>query len=75
MTGQLTIKKVGNSSAVFLPKDVLEKLQLTTGDEVNYTIDSEGIKLSPYDAEFLADMEMAEEIMREDRDVLHKLAQ
>jgi len=34
-----------------------------------------GIELSPYDPEFVAQMEEAEHVMRDDRDVLRKLAE
>ena len=33
-----------------------------------------GIELTPYDPEFYAQMAVAEDIMREDRDILRKLA-
>ena len=33
-----------------------------------------GIELTPYDPEFDAQMAVAEDIMREDRDILRKLA-
>jgi len=75
MTTKVKITKVGNSSAVILPKEILDRLNLKQGDELNLTTNTEGITLSPYDAEFLTDMELADAIMNEDRDVLHKLAQ
>lgn len=34
-----------------------------------------GIELTPFNPEFAAQMEIAEWVMREDRDVLRKLAQ
>jgi hypothetical protein len=34
-----------------------------------------GIELTPYDPEFAAQLEVAEKVMREDRDVLRKLAE
>lgn len=71
----LKLTAIGNSTGVILPKEVLEQLKLEKGDTLHLTSDFEGIKLTPYDAEFLTDMELADEIMREDRDVLHKLAQ
>ncbi len=73
MTIKLTA--IGNSTGVIFPKEMLEQLKLEKGDTLHLTSNPEGIKLSPYDTEFLADMELADEIMREDRDVLHKLAQ
>jgi len=75
MVNKVKLSKIGNSSGVILPKEVIDKLNLSQGDELNITVSHHGIELTPYDAEFLNDLEIAEEIMKEDRDVLHKLAQ
>ena len=34
-----------------------------------------GFEITPYDPEFAAQMEVAERVMRQDRDVLRKLAE
>ena len=75
MTATAKITKVGNSSAMIIPKEIMEQLQLAQGDSVTITQTANGIEVAPYDSEFVADMNLAEKIMREDRDVLHKLAQ
>ena len=70
----LKITSVGNSAGVLLPKELLTKLRVDKGD-VLYVIETEnGIELTPYDPEFDAQMAVAEYIMREDRDILRKLA-
>jgi putative addiction module antidote len=72
---KLKITTIGNSSGVILPKDLLARLRLEKGDELYAMETQDGIKLTPYDPELAAQMEVAEKVMREDRNVLHKLAQ
>jgi len=70
----LKVTTVGNSTGVVLPKEVLEKLRVKKGDKLYLVEDQDGFRLTPYDDEFVRQMEAAEEIMREDRDVLKVLA-
>lgn len=72
---KLKVTTVGNSTGVILPKELLEKLRIAKGDSLYVTETPRGVELSPYDEEFAAQMEVAEAIMREDRDVLRKLAE
>lgn len=71
----LTVTKVGNSEGVILPKELLAKLRLSKGDKLYVTETPDGIKLTPYDEVFAKTMEIAEQVMREHRDVLRKLAE
>ncbi|HEY1896496.1 MAG TPA: AbrB/MazE/SpoVT family DNA-binding domain-containing protein [Terracidiphilus sp.] len=66
---------VGNSSGVILPKETLARLNIQRGDTLYITEGPEGIRLSPFDQEFARQMEVAREIMRENRDVLQRLAE
>ncbi len=75
LTTKLKITQIGNSVGVVLPKDVLAKLRVDKGDTVTLTETPDGIHLSAFDEEIALQMELAEKIMREDRDVLRKLAQ
>ncbi len=70
----LKVTTVGNSTGVVLPKEVLEKLRVSKGDILYLVEEPDGYKLTPYNKEFVEQMEAAEEIMREDRDVLKVLA-
>ena len=70
----LKITTVGNSAGVILPKEVLEKLRVSKGDVLYLVEDQDGYRITPYNEEFVDQMDMAEEIMREDRDVLKVLA-
>ena len=71
----LKVTTVGNSTGVILPKELLEKLRVQRGDELMVLETPDGITLTPYNAEFAQQMEVAENIMREDRDLLRKLAE
>ena len=70
----LKIRSVGSSAGVILPKAILERLDVSLGEELNVVETSNGILLTPYDAEFIKQMEIGEEIAKEDRDVLKALA-
>jgi putative addiction module antidote len=71
----LRITTVGNSTGVVLPKEILQRLRVDKGDTLYVLETPNGIELIPYDPEFAAQMEVAERVMREDRDVLKKLAE
>jgi hypothetical protein len=45
------------------------------GDELDAVETPDGVRLTTYDPAFAAQMEVAERIMREDRELLRKLAQ
>jgi len=71
----LKVRKVGNSLGLVLPKDAASRLNVREGDVV-YLTDSEGggFRLTPLNEQFAEQMAAAEDIMREDRDVLRELA-
>jgi putative addiction module antidote len=71
---KLKITAIGNSAGVILPKELLARLRLEKGDEVFALETPDGIRLTAFDPELAAQMEVAEQVMREDRNVLHKLA-
>ena len=72
---KLKLTAIGNSTGVILPKEVLERLHLNKGDVLHAVETPNGIELTPYDPEFAAQMKAAEQLMREDRDVLKRLAE
>ena len=74
MNSKLKITTVGNSVGVVLPRELLAKLRVEKGDTLYVTELPDGIKLAAFDPEFAAKMEVAEGIMREDRDMLRRLA-
>ena len=67
--------KVGNSTGLILPKEVLARLRVQLGDELHLVECPNGeFTIGKYDPEFARAMELAEEIMHEDRDILRILA-
>lgn len=74
MNTELKIRKIGNSAGVVLPKELLARLRVQPGDTIYATEAPDGIRLTAADPGFAAKMEIAERIMREDRDILRVLA-
>ena len=72
---KLKITSIGNSSGVILPKELLARLRVDKGDELYAVETPDGIRLTTYDPTLAAQMEVAEEVMRKRRTLLHKLAQ
>ncbi|MDR0775576.1 MAG: AbrB/MazE/SpoVT family DNA-binding domain-containing protein [Azonexus sp.] len=66
--------KIGNSAGVILPKEPLALLRVGLGDSLYATESPDGLRLTAANPEFATKMELAEQIMREDRDILRVLA-
>ncbi len=71
----LKLTQIGNSVGVILPKEILAILNVGKGDELFVSRTPEGIVLRPHNPDFARWMEIGEKVMREDRDVLRKLAE
>ncbi len=74
MNRPLKLIKIGNSTGIILPKEVLAQLRVTLGDEIFLSDAPDGLRLSASDPDFQATMAIAEDIMRKDRDILRVLA-
>ncbi|AEQ95434.1 transcriptional regulator [Xanthomonas phaseoli pv. phaseoli] len=72
---KLKITAIGNSAGVILPKELLARLRLGKGDELYALETPDGIKLTAFDPTLAAQMDVAEQVMRERRTLLNKLAQ
>ncbi|MEN1927762.1 AbrB/MazE/SpoVT family DNA-binding domain-containing protein [Luteimonas sp. MJ204] len=72
---KLKITTIGNSSGVILPKDLLARLRLQKGDELFALETPDGIRLTVFDPTLAEQMEVAEQVMRDRRALLNKLAQ
>ncbi len=72
---KLEIKKIGNSTGLILPKELLARLRLDQGDwlYVAETADG-GIRLTPYDPTFEKGMQIAEKAMKTYRNALAELS-
>jgi len=75
MATAIKVISIGNSSGVILPKETLARLNVQKGDTLYLTEGPQGIRLVPFDEDFATQMEAAREVMRENRDVLQKLAE
>jgi len=71
----LKLTAIGNSVGVILPKEILALLNVDKGDQLYVTRTPDGISLTRYNDKFVRHMEAAQEIMRENRDALRKLAE
>ena len=70
----LRVTTVGNSVGVVLPKEILGKLRVSKGDALYVLETPNGIELTPYRPDFAEQMDLAREVMHENRDVLRKLS-
>ena len=71
----LQIKKIGNSVGLILPKELLARLKLKTGDKLHIVEQTErGIKLSPYDPKHAKAMEIARHAFHKYADTFKVLA-
>jgi putative addiction module antidote len=71
---EVKITSIGNSAGIILSKEILAKLRARKGDTLYMTETADGWLLRPYNAKLAKAMEIAESIMREERDILKKLA-
>ena len=75
MTKTLKLTTIGNSTGVVLSRELLQRLRVEKGDTLYVVETRNGIELTPYDPELAEQMDLAEKVMREHRDVLRKLAE
>lgn len=70
----IKLRKFGNSIGAIISKEVLTKMKAKDGDSL-YLIETEdGYKLTPYNPEFMQQMNAAEDIMKSYRNALKALA-
>ncbi len=71
----LQVRKIGNSTGVILPKELLHRLRLKDGDLLHVVEQNErGVKLSPYDPKHAKAMEIARRTFRDYADTFKALA-
>lgn len=71
----LKIISVGSSAGVILSKEVLAALNVKKGDELFLTKAPDGsFRLTPHDPDFARQLELAESVTREDREILRALS-
>lgn len=70
----IKLRKFGNSIGAIISKEILTKMKAKDGDSL-YLIETEdGYKLTPYNPEFMQQMNAAEDIMKSYRNALKALA-
>ncbi len=74
MTSESKIIKIGNSMGVILSKEIVAKLRVELGDKIYWSEQPEGFSVRAHDPSFVEAMTAAEQIMRDDRDILAVLA-
>jgi putative addiction module antidote len=71
---KLEIKKIGNSTGLILPKELLARLGLEQGDEVVVTEMADGFAVKRGDDTFEKGIEIARKAMKTYRNTLKELA-
>jgi putative addiction module antidote len=71
---KLKVTTVGSSAGVVLPREVLARLKIETGDTLFLTEAPDGYRITPFDPDFERQMRLASRVMRERRNVLKELA-
>ena len=72
---ELKVRKIGNSLGVVLPKATLEKLKVKEGESLYFTeTEDGGYRITGYNENFVNQVQEAERIMREDKDLLRELS-
>jgi len=71
---KLEIKKIGNSTGLILPKELLARLGLSQGDEVLVTEGPDGFQVARYAPDLEQGMQIARKAMKTYRAALKELA-
>ena len=67
-------KRISNSVNVILPKEMLVRLKVDKGDTLHVTDTPDGLRLTPHDPRFAAQMKHVRRIAKKRRAVLRELA-
>ncbi|MBY5373217.1 AbrB/MazE/SpoVT family DNA-binding domain-containing protein [Rhizobium leguminosarum] len=71
----VTIRKIGNSEGIIIPKETLDRLGLKTGDSLELQMENGGITLKPADEDLSRQLEAARHFMDKYKVALKKLAE
>lgn len=75
MVREITLRQAGGSVTATLPKDMADRLHVKPGDKV-FAIETErGVLLTPYDPEFDEALQAFEDVRRQYRNALRRLAE
>jgi antitoxin MazE len=73
MVREVTLRQIGDSIGVTIPKDMAERLHLAVGDRVLAVETDRGILLTPYDPDVEAGQAVAARAARTFRNALREL--
>ncbi|TCL70286.1 AbrB/MazE/SpoVT family DNA-binding domain-containing protein [Rhizobium sp. BK251] len=71
----VTIRKIGNSEGIIIPKEVLDRLGLKAGDALELSTNGGGLHLQPLEEDFSRQLEHAQRFMDKYKVALKKLAE
>jgi len=75
MVREITLRQAGGSVTATLPKDMADRLHIGPGDKV-YAIETDrGVLLTPYDPDFEEALDAFEQVRRQYRNTLKRLAE
>jgi len=70
----LKLRKIGTSTGVILPKEMLDSMRIGEGDRLFADVSQEGLYLTPFDPEFEAEMESFGRTRKKYRNALRQLS-
>lgn len=70
----LKLTKIGTSTGVILPKEMLTRLKVEKGDALYAIETAEGYLITPYDPAIADEIEAGREFMKQYRDTFRALA-
>ena len=75
MTKVITLRRAGGSISATLPKAMAERMNVGVGDKVFLVETDRGVLLTPYDPEFDDAVGAFEQVRKQYRNTLRKLAE
>lgn len=74
MVKRQTLKKLGGSAAIVLPKSMLDRFHLEPGDDVSVVETEDGLLVTPFDPDFREAMEHYARGAKRYRNAMRELA-
>lgn len=71
---KVQVRKIGNSEGIIIPKEILDRLHLKSGDKLSLIEGDGGIRLLPLSDDLATQLEAAREGMEQYRAALRELA-
>ncbi len=71
---KLKVTTVGASAGIILNKEVMARLKVKKGDSLYLTEAPDGYRITPYNPDFERQIQLAEDIMHDDREILKALS-